>query len=162
MKKLKYLIAAAGIAGILLTAHYPIHEGLQYVKVYHEKNKTAKESSKIVMNIQTLQQMEDLVKNNEKVAVDISATWCGPCREYDPVFEEVMEEYKDKTLFCKILLDKINNKEEKKIIEKYNVRYIPKTIFFKKGKEAYSQFGSMDKKTLIGLVETYLLEKNKN
>ncbi|MBM3199395.1 hypothetical protein FJZ53_00545, partial [Candidatus Woesearchaeota archaeon] len=93
------------------------------------------------------------------VAVDIGATWCGPCREYSPTFHKVAEEYKGKVVFCQVVLDQIDKKEERTISKDYKVRYIPKTMLFKKGKEVYSRAGDIEKEDLKSLLDEYLLDK---
>lgn len=155
MKKLNYLIAAVGITGLLLTTPiiYSNHTQSRY------ENQLYAEVQETVIDIKTAQQLEDIISKNEKVAVDIGATWCGPCQKYAPTFHEVAEEYKEKAVFCKVVIDKIDKKEENTICNKYQVRYIPKTILIKNGKEVHNRVGGMDKNTLTELVDTYLLEK---
>lgn len=159
MKKLNYLIVAAGLTGLLLITPYTICN-VQKTATY-QQNKDEIKAQETVINIETVQRLEDIIKNNENVAVDIGATWCGPCRGYSPIFEETAKEYKDKVVFCKVVLDKIGSKDEKKISQDYNVRYIPKTILFKNGKEVYSQFGGIEKENLKDLIEFNLLGKSK-
>jgi thioredoxin len=156
MKKLKGLIAAAGITGLLLTT--PIVYS-HYTQLGYQKTQEDTVVQETVTNITTLQQLEDIIAKNEKVAVDIGATWCGPCKYYAPTFEEVAKEYQGKVVFCKVVLDKIDNKENREISNKYLIRYIPKTIFFKDGKEVHNLVGGMEKKDLKEIIETYLLEK---
>ena len=155
MKKLKYLIAAAGITGLLLATPVMTYNMNEY-KPYQQ---TTVQQLETVTNITTLQQLEDIIAKNENVTVDLGATWCGPCKYYAPIFEEVAKEYQGKVVFCKVVLDKIDNKEERKISDKYLVRYIPKTIFFKDGKEVHNRVGGIEKEDLKGLIDIYLLEK---
>lgn len=154
MKILKYFVVAAGIAGLLLTASIVVRN-----KTQNHNNKTviAYES---VTNVNTAQQLEGIIKNNPSVALDIGATWCGPCKEYDPIFEEVAQDYKN-VVFCKVTLDKLKSEEETSIIKKYDTKRIPKTILFKKNKEVYNQYGLIKKEDLKELIGMYLLEKNK-
>lgn len=156
MKKLKYLIAAAGITGLLLTTPVGCSN---YTKIEYQKTQEVTTVQEIVTNITTLQQLEDIIAKNERVAVDIGATWCGPCQKYAPIFHEVAEEYQGRIVFCKVVIDKIDDKEERKISDKYLVRYIPKTIFFKNGKEVHNRVGGIEKEDLSKLIDTYLLEK---
>ncbi|MDP2907769.1 MAG: thioredoxin domain-containing protein [Nanoarchaeota archaeon] len=156
MKKLKYLIAAAGITGLLLTTPIGCSD---YTKIEYQKAQETITVQETVTEITTLQQLEDMIAKNEKVAVDIGATWCGPCKYYAPIFEEVAKEYQGKVVFFKVVLDKIDDKEERKISDKYLIRYIPKTIFFKDGKEVHNRVGGIEKEDLTELIETYLLEK---
>ncbi|MCI9285963.1 MAG: thioredoxin fold domain-containing protein [Muribaculaceae bacterium] len=38
--------------------------------------------------------------------IDFNATWCGPCRNFAPVFEEVAETMRGKALFMSVDVDK--------------------------------------------------------
>lgn len=153
MKKLSYIIAAS-IAGLVLTS--PITK----CGTYSDKQiQVAKQEHKI-NDVETMQQLEDIIAENENVVVYMSATWCGPCKTYSPIYEEVAEKYKGDVVFCKIVLDEISAKEHGKIIAKYKVKHIPKTIFFKNGEEVYSKTGFIPKAELDLLVNTFLVGKN--
>lgn len=152
MKKLNYLIAAAGVTGLLFMATQQATYG------WHEDRWTYSEEVRdTVKHPETLQQLEGIINSNKYVAVDLGATWCGPCRKYNPTFEAVAKDYEGKVVFCKVVLDKIKEEEGNKISKKYQASYIPKTMLFKDGKEVHSRVGGMDKGTLSGLVDTWLL-----
>ena len=72
--------------------------------------------------------MINLTKDNFKteveefkslVAIDLWASWCGPCRMMAPVFEEVAKEFPN-VKFCKINVD-----EEPELTRTFNVTSIP-------------------------------------
>lgn len=119
------------------------------------------ESYTTAQQIKTLQQLEDIVKNNEKVVACISAKWCLPCQGYEPIFEETAKDYGKDVVFCKFTTsDGWEKGEFKKIRDKYNFYGVPKTMLFKNGKEVHRLY-SADKERLKGLVDHYLLGKEK-
>ena len=82
---------------------------------------------------------------NEKAVVDFYATWCGPCKMFGPIFEEVGEQ--ENINFVKIDVDK--NPE---IAREYGVMTIPTIISFDKGKEVKRHIGFMSKEEFIKFI----------
>ena len=79
----------------------------------------------------------DFDKLIEKEAVvDFYATWCGPCKMFGPVFEEVATNMDIN--FVKIDVDKNSD-----IAREYGVMTIPTVILFKDGKEVKRKVGFM-------------------
>lgn len=70
------------------------------------------------------------------VLVDFYATWCGPCKMFSPVFEDVEKEHDFN--FIKVDVDKYSE-----IARKYGVMSIPTVILFKDGMEVKRYTGFM-------------------
>ena len=78
---------------------------------------------------------KDFNKLIEKSAVvDFYATWCGPCKMFGPVFEEVSKE--NNMNFIKLDVDKAPD-----IAREYGVMTIPTIILFKNGEEVKRHTG---------------------
>lgn len=45
---------------------------------------------------------EDFIEDNDKVILDLWATWCGPCMKMNSVIEELAEKHSDKVDFGKV------------------------------------------------------------
>lgn len=73
------------------------------------------------------------------VVIDFSATWCGPCQNFKPIYHKVAAEMGDKATFYAADLD-----ECKALGEKYNITSIPCIVVLKKGAEPVSKVGYMD------------------
>ena len=84
-----------------------------------------------------------VLKSNIPVVIDIWATWCGPCRLYSPVIEEVAKEYEGKIKFLKVDAD--NNE---KIVNKFNIMSIPTTLLIEKGQVKAMNVGAISKDAL--------------
>ena len=82
---------------------------------------------------------DNLIK--ERAVVDFYATWCGPCKMFGPIFEELSEE--SDINFVKLDVDKNDD-----IARKYGVMTIPTVILFENGEEVKKHIGLMNKEEL--------------
>ncbi|MGQ7172627.1 thioredoxin TrxC, partial [Escherichia sp. R-CC3] len=60
--------------------------------------------------------------------VDFWAPWCGPCRNFAPIFEDVAQERSGKVRFVKV-----NTEAERELSSRFGIRSIPTIMIFKNG-----------------------------
>ena len=94
---------------------------------------------------------QDINSQNVPVVVDFGADWCGPCKQLDPILEEIAEENTDKFKIFKINID-----ENPMIPQKFGVRGIPTIMLFKEGKLIDTKVGSLPKTALENWIKTNL------
>jgi thioredoxin 1 len=58
-----------------------------------------------VIEIKDVKQFDELLKQNERVILDFTAKWCGPCQKMAPVFAKLSDEVKN-IVFASIDVDK--------------------------------------------------------
>lgn len=75
--------------------------------------------------------------------VDFWATWCGPCRMFGPIFEQVSNQNPD-VKFIKFEIDESN----RRMPAQYGIRSIPSVLAFKNGELVEARAGLMDEDTL--------------
>lgn len=79
---------------------------------------------------------QDVLKSDKPVIVDFWAEWCGPCKQFGPVFEDVSNNM-DNITFAKVNID-----ENPEAPTKYGVRGIPTMLMFKNGEVSAMKVGN--------------------
>ena len=94
---------------------------------------------------------QDINSQNVPVVVDFGADWCGPCKQLDPILEEIAEENTDNLKVFKINID-----ENPMVPQKFGVRGIPTIMLFKEGKLIDTKVGSLPKTALANWIKSNL------
>ncbi|KQY57553.1 MULTISPECIES: thioredoxin [unclassified Nocardioides] len=85
---------------------------------------------------------ETTVTSNDIVLVDFWASWCGPCRQFAPIYEAAAEKHAD------IVFGSINTEEEQQLAAAARVTSIPTLMAFKQGQLVFSQPGALPAEAL--------------
>lgn len=94
-----------------------------------------------------MENLNQILKDNEKVLIDFYADWCGPCRMLSPIVEEIKNERKD------VKVIKINVDENPQLAGAYGVRSIPTLVYIKDGKLANQMIGVRPKKDILSMIQ---------
>ena len=89
---------------------------------------------------------ETTVTENDIVLVDFWAAWCGPCRQFAPVFESAAEQHPD------IVFGKVDTEAEQALAAAAQITSIPTLMAFKGGHLVFSQPGALPPATLEELI----------
>ena len=80
---------------------------------------------------------ERAVLDNDIVLVDFWASWCGPCRQFGPVFEAASEEHTD------IVFGKVDTEAQRGLAGAAGITSIPTLMAFREGVLVFSQPGAL-------------------
>ena len=89
-----------------------------------------------------------VLKSSVPVVVDFYASWCGPCKQMAPIFDELGRE-----LQATHKLVKVNIDDDRDLAIKYGVSSIPTILFFKDGNMVGRETGFMSKDALTDKIE---------
>ena len=90
---------------------------------------------------------EDVITGNEMVLLDFWAPWCGPCRQFAPVFESLSEAHPH------IVFAKVNTEEEQELAGMFQIRSIPTLMVFRQQIIVFSQPGALPPAGLESVLE---------
>ena len=95
----------------------------------------------------TKDSFEEIITGNDTILVDFWAPWCGPCKQFAPVFESMSENHPD------IVFAKVNTEEQQELAGHFQIRSIPTLMVFRQQIIVFSQPGALPPAALASVIE---------
>ena len=92
-----------------------------------------------------------VLKSDKPVLVDFWAEWCGPCKMFAPVLDEVAKAYEGKLTVAKLDID-----ANPATPGKFGIRGIPTVILYKDGQVHAQKVGALTKSQLTAFLDSNL------
>ncbi|WP_298334260.1 thioredoxin [Ferrimicrobium sp.] len=94
----------------------------------------------------TAADFNETVESNGIVLVDFWAAWCGPCRAFAPVYDELSQEHPD------IVFGKVDTEAERELAQAFQIMSIPTLMAFRDQVLLYAQPGALPRQALAEII----------
>lgn len=95
----------------------------------------------------TAEDFQQTIADNDIVLIDFWAEWCGPCRMFGPVYEQLSEQHED------VVFGKVDTEAQQELAAMFNIRSIPTLMAFRDQVLLFNQPGALPEAALEDLLE---------
>lgn len=94
----------------------------------------------------TMDNIDDVIAKNDIVLIDFWADWCGPCKQFGPIFEKASDKHGD------IVFAKCDTEAETGVAAQFGIRSIPTVAVFREKVLLLMQPGALPETALEELI----------
>lgn len=98
----------------------------------------------------TKENFDSNVEDKNLVVLDFWAEWCGPCKTFSPVFEQVSERYPQ------AIFGKIDVEEQSELAADFNIRAIPTIMILRQNVVVFAESSVLPASGLCTLIDQAL------
>ncbi|MCP3424742.1 thioredoxin [Rothia sp. AR01] len=95
----------------------------------------------------TQENLNQTIESNDVVLVDFWAEWCGPCKQFGPVFEEASEKHEN------VVFGKVDTEDQQQLAAAAGISSIPTLMAFREQTLVFAQPGALNGEQLDQVID---------
>ncbi|MEU5765513.1 thioredoxin [Streptomyces asoensis] len=94
----------------------------------------------------TKENFDQTVTDNDFVLIDFWAAWCGPCRQFAPVYDKAAQENPD------LVFAKVDTEAQPELAEAFGIQSIPTLMIVRDRVAVFAQPGALPEAALTDVI----------